>query len=190
VFYEKRASLWVEPRSDWGPGSVMLVELPTNDEIHDNIVAFWNPAAPAVAGTSYELAYRLNWVKDSPPVPVARVIATRIGQGGVPGQPRPDNVVKFVIDLDGKGLADLDRSSGVEAVVDASRGELDLVVAFPIATTDRWRVTFDLDIGPPEQGIDPIDLRLFLRHDGKAMSETWLYQAFPSQLHALLAQRA
>jgi glucans biosynthesis protein len=99
-------------------------------------------------------------------------------------------VVKFVIDLDGKGLADLDRSSGVEAVVDASRGELDLVVAFPIDTTDRWRVTFDLDIGPPEQGIDPIDLRLFLRHDGKAMSETWLYQAFPSQLHALLAQRA
>ena len=27
----------------------MLVELPTNDEIHDNIVAFWNPAAPAAA---------------------------------------------------------------------------------------------------------------------------------------------
>jgi glucans biosynthesis protein len=190
VFYEKRATLWVEPRGDWGAGSVMLVELSTNDEIHDNIVAFWNPGAPAVAGTTYDLSYRLNWVESSPPVPVARFIATRIGQGGVPGQPRPENAVKFVLDLDGKGLGGLDRSSGVEAVVETSRGEVGLVVAFPIATTDLWRVTVDLDIGPPEPTDDPIDLRLFLRHDGKAMSETWIYQAFPSQLRAMLAQRA
>ena len=27
VFYEKRATLWVEPQGDWGAGSVMLVEL-------------------------------------------------------------------------------------------------------------------------------------------------------------------
>ena len=50
VFYEKRATVWVEPRGDWGEGSVMLVELPTNDEIHDNIVAFWNPAGAGRGG--------------------------------------------------------------------------------------------------------------------------------------------
>ena len=50
VFYEKRATVWVEPRGDWGEGSVMLVEIPTNDEIHDNIAAFWNPLAPATVG--------------------------------------------------------------------------------------------------------------------------------------------
>ena len=68
VFYEKRATAWIEPRGDWGAGSVMLVELPTNDEIHDNIVAFWNPAEPAVAGSEYDLGYKLSWVKDTPPV--------------------------------------------------------------------------------------------------------------------------
>jgi periplasmic glucans biosynthesis protein len=188
VFYEKRATAWIEPKGDWGAGSVMLVELPTNDEIHDNIVAFWNPAEPAAAGREYDLGYRLSWVKDTPEIPAASFIATRIGAGGVPGQPRPANVVKFVCDLDGKGLEGLDRSSGVEAVVEASRGTLDLVVAFPIATTDRWRVTFDLDIGPPDPADAPIDLRMYVSHDGKAMSETWLYQVFPSQLHALLAQ--
>jgi glucans biosynthesis protein len=187
VFYEKRATVWVEPRGDWGEGSVILLELPTNDEIHDNIGAFWNPAAPAVAGSSYDLSYKLSWVEDTPPIPIAKFTATRIGAGGVPGQPRPPNVVKFVCDLDGKGLEGLDRSSGVEAVVEASRGALDLVVAFPIATTDRWRVTFDLDIGP-DPGDEPIDLRMFLRHEGQAKSETWIYQAFPSQLRALLAQ--
>ena len=51
-------------------------------------------------------------------------------------------------------------------------------------------MTFDLDIGPPDAGDEPIDLRMYLRHDGEAKSETWLYQAFPSQLHALLAEHA
>ena len=190
VFYEKRATVWVEPRGDWGQGSVMLVEIPTNDEIHDNIGAFWNPLAPAAVGKSFELSYKLSWVKDSPALPTAKFIATRIGAGGVPGQPRPANTVKFVLDLDGKGLEGFDRSSGVEAVVSASRGEVSLVYAFPIATTDRWRVTFDLDIGAPEGPQDPIDLRLFLKHEDEAKSETWIYQAFPSQLHALLRQHA
>ena len=64
VFYEKRATVWVEPQGDWGAGSVMLVELSTNDEIHDNIGAFWNPAEPAVAGNRYDLHYKLDWVED------------------------------------------------------------------------------------------------------------------------------
>lgn len=191
VFYEKRASVWVEPEGDWGQGSVMLVELPTNDEIHDNIGAFWNPADPAVPGRQYDLRYKLNWVQDTPEAAVASFIATRLGAGGVPGQPRPANVVKFVLDLDGKGLEGFDRTSGVEAVVEASRGTLSLIYAFPIATTDRWRVTFDLDIGPagPDDA-KPIDLRLFLRHQDQAMSETWIYQAFPTQLRQLLSEHA
>ena len=189
VFYEKRATVWVEPKGDWGAGSVMLVELSTNDEIHDNIVAFWRPAAPAAAGSEFSVGYRLNWVEASPEPPVARFTATRVGAGGVPGQPRPAGVVKFVCDLDGRGFEGLDRSSGVEAVVEASRGTVGLTVAYPIAEATGWRVTFDLDIGP-DVGDDPIDLRMFVRHEGRAMSETWIYQAFPSQLHDLLASRA
>ena len=168
----------------------MLIELSTNDEIHDNIGAFWNPLAPAAPGSRYDLKYKVNWVKDLPEQTVARFIATRIGIGGVPGQSRPPNQVKFVLDLDGKGLDGLDRSSGVEAVVNASRGNLSLIYAFPIATTDRWRVTFDLDVGPADAPDDPIDLRLYLRRNDQALSETWIYQVFPSQMHELLAEHA
>src|SRR3712207_7689689 len=32
-------------RSDWGEGAVHLVEIPTREEIHDNIAAFWRPRA-------------------------------------------------------------------------------------------------------------------------------------------------
>jgi glucans biosynthesis protein len=47
VFYDRRPSLWVEPKAGWGKGSVQLVEIPTADETFDNIVAFWNPEETA-----------------------------------------------------------------------------------------------------------------------------------------------
>ena len=28
---------------DWGPGSVVLLEMPSDIETNDNIVAFWEP---------------------------------------------------------------------------------------------------------------------------------------------------
>src|SRR3546814_6564298 len=43
VRYHLRPSAWVEPLGDWGRGVVQLVEIPTDDEIHDNICAMWIP---------------------------------------------------------------------------------------------------------------------------------------------------
>src|SRR3546814_18136814 len=45
VKYEKRPSVWVEPVGEWGRGAVQLVEIPTDDEIHDNLCAMWLPEA-------------------------------------------------------------------------------------------------------------------------------------------------
>ena len=41
--YEKRPTLWIEPKGTWGPGYVELIEIPTAVEIHDNIAAYWKP---------------------------------------------------------------------------------------------------------------------------------------------------
>ena len=58
AFYNKRPSMWVEPKGDWGAGAVQLVEIPTDDEIHDNIVAYWTPKR---AGESRrQLDFRLS----------------------------------------------------------------------------------------------------------------------------------
>ena len=43
AFYNKRPGIWVEPKGNWGKGAVQLVEIPTDDETHDNIVAYWRP---------------------------------------------------------------------------------------------------------------------------------------------------
>jgi periplasmic glucans biosynthesis protein len=173
VFYDRRPSAWVEPVGDWGPGSVQLVELPTERETDDNIVAFWTPAAPVKAGQGLAYRYRLHWAKEEPaPEGVARVVATRAGQGGRPGQPIPPGRRKLVVDFAGAPLAGLTRESGVEPVVGSSFGQALDPVAYPVEGQDRWRLMFDLDVAPGRV----IDLRAFLRRGGNALTETWIYQ--------------
>src|SRR5919205_3734035 len=58
VGYEKRPTTWIEPLSGWGKGVVELVEIPTDDEIYDNISAFWLPESPPKAGDALGFRYR------------------------------------------------------------------------------------------------------------------------------------
>ncbi len=100
VYYDRRPSLWVEPSGHWGKGAIELVEIPTDDEIHDNVVAMWVPEKPAAAGSETALSYRLYWEADEPfPTDLARVVATRLGNGGQPGLPRPKGVRKFMVEF-------------------------------------------------------------------------------------------
>src|SRR6267154_1833392 len=65
VYYDRRPSLWVEPKpgpnGGWGKGSVQLVEIPTVDETVDNIGAFWNPLERPKPGQELLFGYRLYW---------------------------------------------------------------------------------------------------------------------------------
>jgi periplasmic glucans biosynthesis protein len=177
VNYDKRPSLWVEPIGDWGEGAVQLVEIPTDDEIHDNIVAFWVPAAPAKAGSALRYRYRLHWLADEPypATNVARVFATRIGRGGEPGKARPKGVVKFVVEFAGKPIDTLPTSEKLTAKITASRGAVSYMFVEPVGTTKRWRAQFDVT---PE-GKEPVELRMYLCNAKQTLSETWLYQLEP-----------
>lgn len=176
VFYEKRPSVWVEPLGDWGEGSVQLLEIPTDDEIHDNIGAYWVPREPVAPGREFTFSYRLHWLADEPYPAGGHVIATRMGKGGVPGQPRPKGLNKFVIDFAGGKLSDFDKSDDVEPVVEASRGEIIKPYAIRPVGTDRWRAVFDI----AATGSDPVELRCYLRLNGEALTETWVYQHIPA----------
>lgn len=177
VFYERRASVWVEPRQGWGEGAVHLLEIPTDDEIHDNIAAYWNPARGLKAGDSGTWSYRLLWLDDIEfPMSLARATASFSGMGGRPGQKRPEGVRKFVIDFQGPVLKGLGRNDGVELVVTSSRGTVSNAYAHPVVDQrERWRALFDI----AAEGNEPVDLRAFLRHSNTALTETWLAQFFP-----------
>ncbi len=179
VMYDRRPGLWVEPLEGWGEGTVQLIEIPTDDEIHDNIVAMWVPKARAAAGSSYRLKYRLHWLKDEPfPSPLARCLATRLGNGGQPGQPRPQHVRKFMVEFKGTPLENLPYGVHPDPVLWASRGTFSYILteAVPNGVAGHWRAQFDLTV----EGTEPVDMRLFLRDkDGKPLSETWLFQYHP-----------
>ncbi|HEX8164673.1 MAG TPA: glucan biosynthesis protein D [Beijerinckiaceae bacterium] len=179
VYYDRRPSLWVEPLSDWGRGAVHLVELPTDDEIHDNVVAMWVPAEPAWAGGTYEFRYRLHWVADEPyPPALARCVATRLGNGGQAGTARPKGVRKFIVEFKGEPLARLPKGVLPEPVLWASRGAFSTVraEAVPNDVPGHWRAEFDLTA----TGTDPVELRCYLKSRDEVLSETWLYQYHPA----------
>jgi glucans biosynthesis protein len=56
-----RPSIWVEPKDDWGSGSVELLELSSTGEGMDNIGAYWIADKPIEVGKPLHLAYTLTF---------------------------------------------------------------------------------------------------------------------------------
>ncbi len=178
VSYDRRPTCWIEPLDAWGKGAVQLIEIPTDDEIYDNVVAFWVSETPTAAGDELTYRYRMHWLKDEPFYPVAdfaRAVATRIGRGGEPGKERPADVVKMVIEWDGAVLKSIPWGARPVVQASASRGELSLQRAEPIWYTDRWRSEFDLKF----DGTEPVELRCFMTLEDEPITETWLFQLHP-----------
>jgi periplasmic glucans biosynthesis protein len=178
VFYDRRPSVWVEPKGDWGKGAIHLVEIPTDDEIHDNIVAVWVPEKPAVPGAEFEFSYRLHWLADEPyPAPLARCVATRLGNGGQPGKPRPKGVRKFMVEFLGGQLEKLPFGVKPEPVLWASRGSFSYIYTEAVfdGVPGHWRAQFDLTA----DGTEPVEMRLHLKVGDNIVSEDWLYQYNP-----------
>jgi glucans biosynthesis protein len=175
VRYEARPSAWVEPLEPWGAGVVQLVELPTDDEIHDNVSVYWLPEKPARAGDALTYRYRQHWLATEPGYPdwMARAVAVRIGRGGQQGRPRPHGPVKIMVEWEGPVLEELwDWKTKAEPVISPARGTVSLVQLEPVPGCDRWRVVFDLTA----EGNEPLDVRMYLRAGDRALSETFLYQ--------------
>lgn len=161
--YELRPSAWIEPIGNWGPGRVELVQLPTDEEIHDNIVAYWKPDQLPRPGVPLDLEYRVLWqMKDERRPGTAWVAQTRRGRSYgklLPGEH------KFVVDFDGPALKALPTDAQVEAVVSTGPDiRIRESVVYRNDVTGGWRLTLRvlraLDAPTAAQ---PLELRAFLR---------------------------
>ncbi|KNZ30673.1 MAG: glucan biosynthesis protein D [Methylibium sp. NZG] len=170
--YERRPSAWIEPRGAWGEGRVELVELPTPDETHDNIVAYWVPARLPAPGQPLDLGYTLHWQGDRPTTPPSGwATQSRLGHGYVDTAKALKNDVFYVVDFDGPALKALAPDAAVQAVVTAdANGQLLESNAYRHPVTGGWRMTLHV------QRLDvtrPLELRAFLKSASNALTETW-----------------
>ncbi|WP_028582680.1 glucan biosynthesis protein [Desulfogranum japonicum] len=163
--YENRPGLWVAPVGNWGDGNVILVEIPSQSEIHDNIVAFWKPRELFKAGSEYSFSYRLSWGNESI-TDIARVVATRMGRADVK-HPTPDRL--FVVDYTDP---DFDETILPDAQVLASAGKISNVVVQKNPHVHGYRVSFHLQ----PDGVALSELRLELKFEDNRKAETWLYR--------------
>ena len=178
--YERRPSAWVRPIGDWGPGRVELLQLPTPDETHDNIVAYWVPERLPAAGQALTFDYELLWQGDDwQRPPGAWVSQSRAGHGytrldAAARQQQP----QFVLDFNGPVLQTLPPQAAVQAMVSTnSNGRVIEAIAYPNPATGGWRMSLRIQRIDPAQ---PVEIRAYLRHGADAISETWSHLLLPS----------
>jgi periplasmic glucans biosynthesis protein len=163
--YERRPTIWVEPKGAWGEGSIELIEIPVDDEIHNNIVAFWKPAKGLEAGATHEFQYRLHWGEQVPAAwSPARVAKTRIGAAKKAG------TMVFVIDFDGPAVKEL-RDLPV-VMVTSNPGTVANISVQRNPALPGVRVSFEMN----PSGADLVELRLALKAQDQLISESWLYR--------------
>jgi periplasmic glucans biosynthesis protein len=162
--YEKRPSVWVEPLGNWGEGAVLLVEIPVQNELNNNIVAFWRPRRPLQPlATGHDFAYRLHWCNEPPDTSsLAQVSSTRTGSLGSDGRQR------FAVDFT-KPETPL---ANLAVRLSTSTGSVGPVSLSELPSGRRVRATFDFT----PDGSPNAEMILTLREAEKNVSETWLYR--------------
>ncbi|MEY2696618.1 MAG: hypothetical protein RL333_756 [Pseudomonadota bacterium] len=166
--YNRRPSAWVEPMGDWGAGGVYLIEIPSEAEKYDNVVAFWVPDEAPTEGKDLRYDYRLHFVSQEFTAPSGgKVVSTRVGAVDPKGNKR-----QFVVDFTSPLLKLMSAKAKVVAEVSAV-GKISNVVVQKNEEQGTWRLMFELE---PEKGKNPTELRAILRSGKDILTESWVYQ--------------
>jgi glucans biosynthesis protein len=163
--WELKPSLWIEPIGDWKEGDLRLLEIPAASETNENIIAQWRPKTSMAAATTQSIAFRQFWCWSPPSKPpLASCVSSRHGKAG--------DRQRFAVEMAGDLFADPAKAAAARADVQAAPGKIVSVQLFPYKDRHSVRIVFDLDPGSETYS----ELRLTLKVDNQAASETWLYR--------------
>lgn len=176
--YQSRPSAWIEPMGDWGPGHLELVQIPSPEEIHDNIVSYWVPETPAVPGTPMNFAYRIRWASSTRvESPEGKVVMSRTAKG------KAETSRMFVLEFKGGKLEDLPEGAALDANVwIGDGGKLLEKRVYKNDITGTWRLVFEIEpdsssplglVLPDKRPI--VEMRATLQHGVTPLTETWSY---------------
>jgi len=162
--YHARPSVWIKPQNNWGAGSVQLIEIPSNSEGNDNIVAYWQPEQALLPGKIYTYSYQISWPNDVSPMPNK----TRIVRSAM-GNKLFSEYEEVVIDL--SPLTE-DEINSAEIHTSVSKGKVieTQLIANPHNNGGRLFMSFD-----PE-GAKDSEIRIQLLKGTDPVAETFLYR--------------
>jgi glucans biosynthesis protein len=165
--FESRPSLWIEPIGDWAQGALQLIEIPSDSEANDNIIAYWKPKQPLAAGSEVSYAYRQFWCWSPPEQPpLAVAMQSRSGKGSAPKRRR------FLVEFTGETLGEPETLAAMKPNLNVAPGAILSLRSFARPDNKSCRVLFEIDPG----GESYTEMRLVLEAAGKPLSETWLYR--------------
>lgn len=174
--YDLRPSAWVSPAKGWTDGEVVLVEIPTDSETNDNIVAFWKPGEAVSEGDHRTFAYTLSFGgKGVAGQDTGRVVKTFVGDGNRTGGGDAENAYRIIVDFAGGPLAELKPDAVVVSKVSEGGGseEAEIIEHFVeyIAANKNWRLSM---LVRPGRGDNPV-FRGQLMLDDEPLTEVWTY---------------
>jgi glucans biosynthesis protein len=171
--YEDRPSGWVEPIGKWGKGRVELVQIPTPDELNDNIVAYWVPDQLPGPGKPINFDYRLFWTggeTESQRPPLSWVVQTRRGNGYMR---KPDDSIALFVDFEGPIFKKLPANTKIDIRLSADTNtEVLESHAYRNPATGGWRAAIRVKRIDDKK---PIEMRGYLQTNNTTLSETWSY---------------
>ena len=115
-------------------------------------------------GQEMLFSYRLYWGTHMPySSPLAQTLATRTGIGGTVGEKRQYYSWHFAVDFAGGELGALPKdANGRSGDHRLARHSIEHVTAHYVAEFNGYRALFD--VRPPDDSVEPIDLRLVPAH--------------------------
>jgi len=172
ALYNKRPSIWVQPLYGFDQGAVRLVQLPTQNEAMDNVVAFWTPSQPPARLAPIRLEYILRWFGDAQDLPpVGRCISTRVDYQDAPYYRH------FFLDFAGGALDKIKPDAPPAAEVASPTGGV--ITETKVEWNDfnhSWRASFIVSVS---QNTKPTEITCRLSANGQPLTETWSYTWMP-----------
>jgi glucans biosynthesis protein len=188
--YNVRPSAWVTPHGNWGKGSVVLAQRPSNDPNTDNVVLFWHPDQTPKAGDRMEIDYTIDFYGNDaarPPLAYSRqTLLINPAPSAATPVPAPASKsptttpVQFMVDFIGNGIENLppDKPPYLYLHFDPPETVLREWKVEKIGYDNSWRATFT--IIPFKHNV-PTEMHCRLMQgdkppgEAKPLSEEWNY---------------
>lgn len=178
--YDRRPSVWVIPKNDWGRGHVELIQIPTDSEYNDNIVSFWVPEKVFEPGEVLTYSYSLVWHDGT-------MKRHALGYADSTRIVREQKGAMFLIDFAGDVFKKFDAQKDLTADINISKGHT--VTASQIMSNPvTGGVRLVLHVGEDKEWLleqmlsgsrSAVELRVLLKDKSRPVTETWSYTYQP-----------